>query len=75
MEGRGWQIKPARSAHACHELPHLGQTVGLRSASSASKPIGKAQMATMICQALNPPRFAIVPHLGQESCVAIVYQD
>jgi hypothetical protein len=45
-------------------LPHFGQTVGLRPASSASNPSGKKQIATMITQAGYPARETGVAHLG-----------
>jgi len=38
--------------YACQVCPHFWHCVGFLSASKANKPIGKKQIATMICHAL-----------------------
>ena len=53
------------AASSLPAVPAVGAKVGDLSASRASIPMGKKQIAMIICHAWYPPRFAIPPHRGQ----------
>jgi hypothetical protein len=54
--------------HACQVKPQFGQRVGVLPARSASKPMGKAQIATTIAQVGKLPWLASELHFGQLTC-------